>query len=103
MPTLISMTLMQGHGGDGRGGNNQRLIISTIKQAISMLGDIILFLMTLTLKTFIWLDQFVFLFPNVKVIIFFFTLQVKSGDILASLTPDANTTVQTSAFGDARF
>ena len=41
--------------------------ISTIKQAISMIGYIILFLMTLTLKTFIWLDQLGFFSPNVKV------------------------------------
>ena len=50
---LISMTLtlMQGHSGLA-GEHFQRLIISTTKQAISMLGYI-LFRMALTFKTFI--------------------------------------------------
>ena len=42
----------------GRGKQIQRRIFSTIKHAISMLGKI-LFHMTLTLKTFIWLDHLV--------------------------------------------
>ena len=55
----IVVTLMQGHSGSGKE-KNLRLIISTIKQAISVLNcyqRYAIVYVTSTLHTFIWLDR----------------------------------------------
>ena len=59
----MTLTLMQSHSGSAAKAKNHRRIISTTKQAIiiklaTMVGHI--FYVTLTLKTFIWRDQFVY-------------------------------------------